>query len=519
MTETGYLDVEIRIFARQDAGYPVEVTLGREQTFSQGALVGDLLPWVPSGDAVADGRRLFDALLGAGSARDAWIEARGRSARRRVRLWIDVEATELHALPWELLHNGESLLAADAKTPFSRYLPLEKPWGRAQPQPLRVLAMISNPADLEALYNLPAVDVATERQLLEQALFALEGEALTLEVLEPPATLARLETALQNGADVLHFVGHGVFNRRRQQAALYLQDEVGDTQIVRETQVVEMLARQEALPRLVVLAACESATRATAGAFLGLGPRLVHAGVPVVVAMQERVTVKTARKFTLAFYRALVQGGAVDRAANVARSFLLTQGRPDAAIPVLFMRLRSGRLWDGEGASEVPDSGMRVEIGGDVSGQVAVGNRGSTLQVGKMSGGQLNVGDGAPGATAVTEADREELRRWIADVRERATVDAPPEVQEEAAAKLASLEDAIFHQPPDVATMETLLDWFRAEAPRLAGAILHSLILHPVTRQRAQAAGGEVAEAYRRLVTGFRSESAGENALRTVEPA
>ena len=36
----------------------------------------------------------------------------------------------------------------------------------------------------------------------------------------------------------------------------------------------------------------------------------------------------------------------IDLAVNQARSTLLTTGRPDAAMPVLFMRLKDGRLWN-----------------------------------------------------------------------------------------------------------------------------------------------------------------------------
>jgi hypothetical protein len=35
----------------------------------------------------------------------------------------------------------------------------------------------------------------------------------------------------------------------------------------------------------------------------------------------------------------------IDLAVNQARSTLLTIGRPDAAVPVLFMRLKDGLLW------------------------------------------------------------------------------------------------------------------------------------------------------------------------------
>jgi hypothetical protein len=72
---------------------------------------------------------------------------------------------------------------------------------------------------------------------------------------------------------------------------------------------------------------------------------LVQVGVPAVVAMQDNVTVLTARKFGATFYRRLLEHGTVDLALNEARSTLIANGRFDAAMPVLFMRLRDGRLW------------------------------------------------------------------------------------------------------------------------------------------------------------------------------
>jgi hypothetical protein len=52
--------------------------------------------------------------------------------------------------------------------------------------------------------------------------------------------------------------------------------------------------------------------------------------------------------FSAALYERLLAHGLIDLAANEARGTLLTAGRPDAAVPVLFMRLRDGRLWDSE---------------------------------------------------------------------------------------------------------------------------------------------------------------------------
>jgi hypothetical protein len=152
------------------------------------------------------------------------------------------------------------------------------------------------------------------------------------------------EEKLRQGYHLLHFLGHGAFNARREQAALYLQDDDGHARRMIDDEFAGMLARQGVQPRLVFLAACQSAARSMADAYLGLGPKLVAAGVPAVIAMQDFVTVKTARQFSATLYRRLIEHGQIDRAVNEVRGTLITSERPDAAVPVLFMRLKSGRL-------------------------------------------------------------------------------------------------------------------------------------------------------------------------------
>jgi CHAT domain-containing protein len=142
-----------------------------------------------------------------------------------------------------------------------------------------------------------------------------------------------------------------------------MQDEQGRAQRVLDDELVSLLARQGVQPQLVLLAACQSATRSMADAFLGLGPKLVRAGVPAVVAMQDVVTVETARKFSATFYRQLLAHDQVDLAVNEARSTLLTAGRADAAVPVLFMRLRDGLLFAPSDASDSDTGQPRIHIG------------------------------------------------------------------------------------------------------------------------------------------------------------
>ena len=361
-----YADLEIRILNQTGAGYPLELTLNDEQEFSGGQLDPGFLPWVPTANPAADGQRLFDWLLGHAKMKAAWAEVRGQFAQRRLRLRIDADAPELHAIPWELLREvAEDAapydLAATTATPFSRYLA-----GRWQPgspilqRPIRVLVAIANPQNLSD-FGLQAIDVAAEWTALQNALVGLGVELIQLP---QPCTLATIEDALKKGVHVLHFIGHGVYRAQQQDAALYLADDANRVQPVVDADIAAMLARQLADAdiqnddnlRLVFLASCQTAARSPADAFRGLAPRLVQAGVPAVLAMQDLVPVDTARAFATTFYRQLLQHGQVDLATNEARSHLLTVNLSGASIPALFMRLRDGALL-----------GKRGRIAGDKS--------------------------------------------------------------------------------------------------------------------------------------------------------
>ncbi len=341
-------DLEIRILPRREDGYPVEFTLKGEQQYS-GLVPSDLQSWKPSGEILVDGQELLRLLLDNPVLQQAWAEIRGQSPRRRIRLRIDRDAPELHGLPWELLVEDRVVLSAGSNSPFSRYLPVAMPWGGlVEDRPIRVLVAIASPDDIEAQYSLAALDVAAERAALEAAFADAGPDNLEATFLESPLTLEQLEEALRDGYQVLHYLGHGSYSPRRQQATLYLQDDAGHTKMVTDDELVAMLARQSEPPQLVFLSACQSAVRATADAFRGLGPKLVALGVPAVVAMQDFVALETARKLSGIFYRRLAEHGEVDTALNEARGTLLTAGHADAAIPVLFMRLKSGQLWSAE---------------------------------------------------------------------------------------------------------------------------------------------------------------------------
>jgi hypothetical protein len=364
-----YADLEVRILKKDANGYPVEITFNGEQEFPRGVLSPDL-PVLNAGAASGqDGVMLFEWLFSDDALKTAWANARGQRPQRRIRLRIDEGAPELHQIPWEVLRDiggGVPLdLAALDATPFSRYI--AGPWVPGSPilkRPIRVLVAVANPENLGE-YDLTVIDPDAELKLLQEAVAG--NSKIELVKLEGPCTLVAIEVALRKGIHILHFVGHGMY--RNGTSVLFLCDPQGKVERANDTAIADMLGRQlvdadaqaDDKLRLVYLSSCQTATRTAtrdpADAFRGLAPRLVAAGVPAVLAMQDLVPIKTATEFSRTFYRELLEHGEVDRAANAARASVMTARLPGPAIPVLFMRLRSGRLL-----------GKSGHILGDVSG-------------------------------------------------------------------------------------------------------------------------------------------------------
>ncbi len=352
-----YADLEIRVQKRDANGYPVELTLDGERTLGRGVLSPSIVPWVLSADSAADGERLFMLLFAADRLKEGWALARGTKPQRRLRLRIDPDAPELHAIPWELLRDPgdgkqpQDLAATDA-TPFSRYLESDLPHGLPVSQrPVKVLVVIANPTNLGD-YDLDSINVAQEWELLQAAIV---GRDIALTRLPVPCTPSALEAELKrNSYHVLHLVAHGAFNKQKDQAVLFLADDANQVQRVSFAEFSNMLARQlqdvdptqDKRLRLVFLASCDTAKRDISDAFRGLAPVLIAAGVPAVLAMQERVPIATAQAFAGTFYRRLLAHGVVDLAANEARSHVITARLPGASIPVLLMRLKDGQLFE-----------------------------------------------------------------------------------------------------------------------------------------------------------------------------
>ena len=269
----------------------------------------------------------------------------------RVRLFLGPGAQDLHSLRWETLGDprapGTPWLCQQ-EVYFSRYLS-SFDWRPVLLKPrteLSALVVIASPSDLGDYPDLAPVDVPAAEARIRQALGGIPATVLGQRG-GGQATLAGLFQSLSRGFDILYLMAHGVLARGR--PFLFMEKEDGATHRVEADALVARVKELANPPGLAVLASCQSAGTGQAqgrddwGPLSAVGPRLSAAGVPAVLAMQGSVAMETEAAYMGRFFQELSVDGQVDRAASVARSEV--RERSDWWMPVLFSRLRRGRIW------------------------------------------------------------------------------------------------------------------------------------------------------------------------------
>jgi tetratricopeptide (TPR) repeat protein len=268
------------------------------------------------------GQRVFDAVFGAGPARDAYVMLRTRATGPAAEIVFQSVVPGWLALPWELLRDPFcSRPLALAGITVSRRVPgqLATPLRIAR-QRLRVLMVISRPRGTgDVGYRMIA------RPLLEQ--LAEVQDQVELVVLRPPTLAALTETLLTAKAagepfQVVHFDGHGALWGGT--GVLVFEKSRGGADPVPAGGVAAALAGAE-VP-VVVLNACHSGA---IGKELeaAVATRLLAGGASSVVAMAYSVYAVAAASFMTAFYRRLIAGGRVADAVTAGREQLASQNK------------------------------------------------------------------------------------------------------------------------------------------------------------------------------------------------
>jgi len=270
-------------------------------------------------------------------------QAQARERHMGLRLKLRLDDPYIASLPWEFMADENGIpLATSPRTPLVRFIPLPI---ASSPLtitgPLHLLIMASKPK------GLPPLAVAEELKRIEAALKPLRQRDLVEWTVAQEATRHQLQRLLLSGdCHVFHFIGHGEFEATAQPAEgrILLEGDDGQPDPVSAGDLAVLL--HDSSVRLVVLNACQTATF-DRQPFRAVGPALVAAQIPAVIAVQYSILDAASRAFSEMFYTALAQGLPVDAAVAEGRKGIITAvpGALDWGLPVLYMRAPDGVIF------------------------------------------------------------------------------------------------------------------------------------------------------------------------------
>ena len=368
-----FKDVEVRICAAKSGGngapsvHEVEVRVEGSAPW-KGESTFDFVSLDP-GDPRAYGKALGTQLANPKFIRALDQAGLSRNENIRLRLWLDDDPSVPHYIRWERawfsIGGTDWRLAVHPQVAFSRFVTVEVP-NEDPPDAgfFRLLFVISNPTGLASDEQINVEDeigkfVAefeqgpVDRRLQITILPGRTGLSSELQerakkqgwsVLPGAATLQNISDELHKKYHGLHILAHGNFEDGI--GSLVLENEQGGRMDARDSELQSWVTPEL---QIVVFQSCLSAGVVAEGEspFTGLAPRLIRQGIPAAVAMQDYVEMDDARTFFSEFYRTILNEGLVDVAVNRGRQRLIKDSIRDSwTIPVLYSRLRTGKLWN-----------------------------------------------------------------------------------------------------------------------------------------------------------------------------
>lgn len=300
-----------------------------------------------------------------------------------VRLRLIINHPKLAQLPWEFCYlpvpegqedSYDNFMALNPKYSIVRHEALDtKPpeLSKEGQDSIRLLAVTAN---VEG-GGYRELDLDSEKEVIQEALqeFSVDGIKLTWEPFVENPTAEELIQALDKGADLFHFAGHGKF--KMIDVDLESQEDKGVGSLILLKNKTDsspapfsasLLAKHlhRAGVRVAVLGACESGRRDGFSPWTGVAPALIKEGIAAVVGMQYEVLDVLAMPFSKRFYTAIASGLSIDEAVSLGRLEMYREADErgiDWGIPVLYMRSSNGVIFP-EIAKQEPTTANELRI-------------------------------------------------------------------------------------------------------------------------------------------------------------
>lgn len=233
------------------------------------------------------------------------------------------------SVPWELLHDsregGLFLFNENPRISIKRTLPdyllSRRRFDPIPKEKLHLLFVVSRPTDCSLL------DPRAEPSAVMDAIEENARESFTWEFLRPATfkgLVERLQDKTRPTIDILHFDGHGYFDRPNNTGYLCFEklDGGGDDVPALGSEGLGHILSHHKIP-LVILSACETAAISDDHEPIGtVAVGLISAGIPSALAMTYSVLYSTTRQLFGQFYRALANGLGIGASLDIARCYL-----------------------------------------------------------------------------------------------------------------------------------------------------------------------------------------------------
>lgn len=293
------------------------------------------------------GSHLYKILFGDEKLKTFFETSRkaAQGERMRVQLRFQKEAADLSTLPWEYLYcpdteTGEGyFLSTNVDLVLSRYIYRDKAQEPifTENDPLKILIVVSSPSPL----HINAAPVIEEIHKLRNYFKNYQIEITTLE---KPTVLSFYDALKEVNPHIVHFIGHGRFDRSRGAGEIALVGADGASAFWQEDKTfADIFIQARPVTSLVFLHLCQEAREDLNANFAGLAPRLIQARLKAVIAMHYPISTEAAVTFCRFFYRELLNQARVDDAVQTARSRVKTATAKetpevrDFGTPALFM--------------------------------------------------------------------------------------------------------------------------------------------------------------------------------------
>lgn len=277
-------------------------------------------------------------LLEIGDVGGRWKTRRQKSrgnAGSKFRTVLRIEPAELRALPWELLRADHRNLFADAENPVYRGVTAANP-APCESLPLRILVVIGARDDEKA-------KIKWDKELEELRRTLHRDGAVDFDELIRPSRQELITLVRQFRPHVFHFIGHGEMTAANEPSLIFWDAAMANKRAWAIDEMIQDFTAARWTPHMLVLNACRSAQLDAAGKSTAhkssyeLSQALIENGSCCVIGMQGDIRGEASAVFAPLFYRAVLNGQALDSSAADARVAVvnvLGQTR-DWALPAL----------------------------------------------------------------------------------------------------------------------------------------------------------------------------------------